>query len=496
MTRNAGESVVRTVVRRNAYADSITLLQVTSLVAAEPGVADAALVMATELNRDVLRQTGLLTDEAAAAGPNDLVIAVRAVDEAAAYGALVFAEGTLQQRRRPPGGAGERPSPPRTLRRARQEEPEATIALISVPGPYAAAEARQALLAGLHVFLFSDNVPLEDEIELKQRGQAAGLLVMGPDCGTAILHGVGLGFANVVRGGSIGLIGASGTGLQEVSCLLDRAGLGISHAIGTGGRDLDARVGGLTTLHALDLLRDDPATEQIVLLSKPAAPAVAERVLGAAAATGKPVIACLLGAERMAAPPGVRLARTLDEAARLAAGGAEGSAVVADGDVPLLSPPLDGSQRQVRGLFCGGSLCQEAALLLGETIEHQVTDFGADEYTRGRAHPMIDPSLRNQAILEAASDRRVAVLLLDVILGYGAHPDPAGAVAPTVREAQRRAAADGRGLAILAHVVGTPGDPQHLEQQEATLRGLGVHLCGSNAQMARTAGRLLARGGV
>jgi len=488
MTSRAGESVARSVVRRNAYADSITLLQVTALVAEQRGVQDAALVMATELNRDVLRQSGLLTDEAAAAGPNDLVIAVRAVDEATANGLLVFAEGKLQQRRRPPGGLAEQP--PRTLRSAQREFPEATLAVISVPGPYAAAEARQALLAGLHVFLFSDNVPLEDEIELKQRGQAAGLLVMGPDCGTAIVGGVGLGFANVVRRGSIGLIGASGTGLQEVSCLLDRAGLGVSHAIGTGGRDLDARVGGRTTLQALDLLRDDPATERIVLLSKPAAAAVAERVLGAAVATGKPIVACLLGAESTLAPTGVRLARTLEEAAWLAAGAA---ARMDDAD-DLPRPPLVAGQRQVRGLFCGGTLCQEAALLLGETVEHYLVDFGADEYTRGRAHPMIDPSLRNQAIMEAADDSRVAVLLLDVILGYGAHADPAGAMAPTLRAAQQRARAGGRELTVLAHVVGTPGDPQRLEQQAATLRGLGVHLCGSNAQMALAAARLLSIG--
>ena len=492
MTSIAGESVVHAVVRRNAYADSITLLQVTAQVAAQPGVHDAALVMASELNRDVLRQANLLTDEAAAAGPNDLLIAVRAADAPTAEGAVGAAITLLEQRRRAASGSAEQRQPPRTLGSAQRAFPEATLAIVSVPGPFAAAEARQALLAGLHVFLFSDNVPLEDEIELKQRGQAAGLLVMGPDCGTAIVAGVGLGFANVVRRGSIGLIGASGTGLQEVSCLLDRAGLGISHAIGTGGRDLDARIGGLTTLQALDLLRDDPGTERIVLLSKPAAPAVAERVLGAAAATGKPVVACLLGAESTVAPAGVRLAGTLEAAARLAAG--DPDARQAADDLPR--PPLADGQRQVRGLFCGGTLCQEAALLLGETVEHHLVDFGADEYTRGRAHPMIDPSLRNQAILETAADPRVAVLLLDVILGYGAHADPAAAVAPTLREAKRRAAAGGRELVVLAHVVGTPGDPQRLEQQEATLRDLGVRLFGSNAQMTLAAGRLLSLGGV
>jgi hypothetical protein len=311
---------------------------------------------------------------------------------------------------------------------------------------------------------------------------------MGPDCGTAILNGVGLGFSNVVRRGPIGLIGASGTGLQEVSCLLDQAGHGISHAIGTGGRDLATAVGGITTLQALELLAADPATTSIVLISKPPAPEVAERILEAAARTGKPVVACLLGASTSAAPAGVQLASNLEQAARLAAG----STAVPSAPVERPRPRLREGQHQVRGLYCGGTLCEEAELALaGTSVERQLVDFGDDQYTRGRAHPMIDPSLRNQAILEAAGDPRVAAVLLDVILGYGAHADPAGAVAPTLRQAQQRAAADGRELSVLAHVVGTHADPQRLGQQAATLRAAGVHLLGSNYAAATAAGRLL-----
>jgi succinyl-CoA synthetase alpha subunit len=475
-------------VRRNAYVDSVTLLQVSADMMGLTGVRDAALVMASELNRQLLSDSGLLVGDAPTAGPNDLIIAVRAIDDALAATALQQAEALLAGRRRgsPTGEATS--SPPRSLRSAHRADPEANLALISVPGQYAAGEARQALADGLHVFLFSDNVSIEDEIDLKRIAREKELLVMGPDCGTAILNGVGLGFANVVRRGHIGLIGASGTGIQEVTSLLHQSGEGISHAIGTGGRDMYAAVGGITTLQALDLLRDDPRTQTIVLVAKPSAPEVAERVLQKAAQTGKPVVACLLGAD-LQPPPGVQLARTLYQAARLAASAESSWSSVTPADVPRVRFGAD--QHQVRGLFCGGTLCQEAAMAMGSSVAHQLLDFGDDEYTRGRAHPMIDPTLRNRAIVEAGADPRVAVLLLDVILGLGSHPDPAGATVPAIREAQAAASADGRELVILAHVVGTDLDPQGLGRQEATLRAAGVHVLASNYHAAVAASLLL-----
>jgi FdrA protein len=485
----SSDATLRVSVRRNSYADSVSLLQVTSAVAALPGVLDAALVMATDLNQEVLRGSNMLPAEASDAGPNDLLIVVRAKDAISADTALADAEALLAERR-PVTPHDVTEQPPRSIRSAHRRQPEANLAVISVPGPYAAAEARQALAEGLHVFLFSNNVSLEDEIELKQRGREKGLLVMGPDCGTAILNGVGLGFANVVRRGRVGLIGASGTGLQEVSILLDRAGQGISHAIGTGGRDLYEHVGAITTLQALELLGDDPATERIVVISKPASTDVAQRVLQAAAATGKPVVACLLGMAADA-PPGVELAGNLYQAARLAAPSGQWDNLNFD-NLPRLRRQT--GQDQIRGLYCGGTLCQEAERAIGAPNGHQLIDFGDDRYTRGRAHPMIDPSLRNSAILAAGADPRVAVLLLDVILGFGAHSDPATAVAPVVQEAVARAQESARQLAVVAHVVGTTGDAQGLERQEALLRGAGVHLFGSNHHAA-VAASLLIEGG-
>jgi FdrA protein len=413
---------------------------------------------------------------------------VRADNDSSIERALTAAEGLLSNRRTsmPSGGVGAPAS--RSIRSAHRESPEATLAVISVPGQYAAGEARQALAEGLHVFLFSDNVSLEDEIDLKRRGRELNLLVMGPDCGTAILNGVGLGFANVVRRGRIGLVGASGTGLQEVTSLLHQAGEGISHAIGTGGRDLSAAVGGTTTLQALELLRDDPATEVIVIVSKTPGPAVGERVLRAAAETGKPVVACLLGAP-IDTPSGVQLASNLYQAARLSASSNATWSGVTPDDLPRVR--LAEGQRLVRGLFCGGTLCGEAEAAVGAATEHDFVDLGDDQYTRGRAHPMIDPTLRNHAIVDAGRDPRVAVLLLDFILGLGSHPDPAGATLPALRDAVANAAADGRQLAVLGHVVGTDRDPQGLAQQAAALGAAGVHLLGSNYHAAVAASLLV-----
>jgi FdrA protein len=335
-----------------------------------------------------------------------------------------------------------------------------------VPGQYAAGEARLALAEGMHVFLFSNNVVLEDEVALKRTARERGLLMMGPDCGTAILNGVGLGFANVVRRGSIGLVGASGTGIQEIVSLIHRAGHGVSHAIGTGSRDLHAAVGGSTTLHALALLAADSATKTVVLVSKPSDPSSARNVLRALASTGKRSVAYLQSVD-LEVPPGVARAGNLDEAARLAIG-----------DAPRETPTPPVPDRKVRGLFCGGTLREEAAAVLGP--DAVLIDFGDDQHTRGRAHPMIDPTLRNRAILQAGRDPRVGVLLLDFILGLGAHPDPVGAARPAIEEAVSAARDGGRELPVVAHVVGTDLDTQGLASQEAALRSVGVRVYGSS----------------
>jgi FdrA protein len=451
-----------------------------------PGIAGAALVMATPANLDALQRADLLPPEAGGATPEDLVLAVRARDPASGRAALGRAEALLA--RPGTGGPPRAETPPRSLVSAARRTEGANLAVIGVPGEHAVAEAQQALSAGLHVFLWSDGVPLAAERALKLRARARGLLVMGPECGTSIIGGLGLGFANRVRRGAVGLVGASGTGLQEVTSLIHRLGGGISHAIGTGGRDLHAEVGAITTLQAIELLAADAGTQVLVLVSKPGAPAVAREVLATAAAAGKPAIACLLG-WRGEAPAGVRVVAGLEEAAV--------AAVEALGGAPTpLEPPALEPRRSpygpVLGLFTGGTLCDEARRMVGDAASGFV-DFGAEEYTRGRPHPMIDPTLRSAALARTGDEAGVGVLLLDVVLGSCAHPDPAAAAAPAIAEARGRAARRGRRLAVVAHVVGTEDDPQGLAAQETTLREVDVVVCASNRLAARAA-LSLARG--
>jgi succinyl-CoA synthetase alpha subunit len=502
---------------RNLYRDSVSLMQLSAKLGAHAGVRQASAIMATPGNLDLLREAGLAPGDVAA-GPNDLLVALEGEDEDALDSALAAAEAELTRPPARPDG-GPRRMPPRSLEMALQEAATANLALISTPGDYAAAEAMKALRLGLNVMLFSDNVAQDDEIALKRYARSHDLLVMGPDCGTAIIGGVPLGFANVVRRGEIGVIAASGTGLQQVTCLIDRWGQGISQAIGTGGHDLRAEIGGITMLQGLDALASDPATRVIVLISKPPHPEVAGRVLGAASRAGKPIVVNFLGADPDAVRrENVHPVRTLEDAARLAVdlarGGADAGAQAARpaGTIEIGLAP---GQKYVRGLYSGGTFCYEALLLLTEVFgpiasntplepelmladvwhsqQHTVIDLGDDAFTRGRPHPMIDQTLRRERILQEAADPEVAVILFDVVLGYGAHPDPAGELALTLEEARILAAAAGRSLALVGSVCGTAGDPQDLPRQEAALRDAGVLLPQSNAQAVRLAAGIAAR---
>ncbi len=483
----------------SSYRDSVELMRIASELERLPGIARAGLVMGTPANRAVLQEAGLLSAVPETAGANDLIVAVAASDQELADAALERAGALLTT---PPADiAGEREAhAPTTLAEALSLGP-ANLVLISTPGTYATAEALKALKRGLHVFLFSDNVSVEDEIQLKTLAVKKRLLVMGPDCGTAIVDGVPLGFANAVARGTVGLVGASGTGLQEVTCLIDRFGAGVSQAIGVGGRDLDERVGGTMMLAALELLAADPGTSVIVLLSKPPAPAVAERVLARARAAGKPVVVNFLGSDpSLVRRAGAIPAITLEDAARAAVALARGDAPVAadDGGDDMASvaraeaTKLAKGQRTVRGLYSGGSLAYEAKVVLklglGDAAKkHTVIDLGDDEYTVGRPHPMIDPRLRNEHVVAIGSDEEAAVLLLDVVIGYASHPDPAGALAPAIAQARAIAARAGRYLAVVASVCGTDRDAQGLAAQESSLLAAGALVQPSNARAARLA---------
>ncbi|MCA9874732.1 MAG: acyl-CoA synthetase FdrA [Anaerolineales bacterium] len=466
-------------IRPGAYYDSVVLMQLQKALAGLPGVVDAGVVMATPANCELLTAAGFsLADIAAKA--DDLLIIIQGESETAAADALAQVDDLLKQRRT----ATTQGYRPHSIKTAVSALPTAQWVLISVPGRYAAAVADEALDLGKHVFLYSDNVALEDEIKLKQKARAAGLLMLGPDCGTAVLHGVGLGFANRVRRGSIGIVAASGTGLQAASTEIHNLGGGVSQAIGTGGRDLQEAVGGITALQALDWLAQDEKTAVILLISKPPAAQVAANLLRAAQTCSKPVVANFIGY----APPGRRVgnllfASGLTDAAEHAVQLSLAEAV----DLTKKRRPLSG---YVRGLFSGGTLAYEMLLglqavltplysnlaanpahrLANLTISqgHTILDLGEDEFTQGRLHPMMDNDLRLRRLRQEAADPEVDLILLDVVLGDGAHPDPAAELAPAVAKARQA------GKRLVAIVVGTEDDPQDLNSQIERLAAAGA----------------------
>lgn len=477
--------------RLGQWADSARLLQAAHAAESTDGVEAAVCFMATPANVEEARALGLWDASIEGAGPDDVVVAVRGV---AAEEGLRAAEAALERAAGGGGSGGPVSRPPRSLRGV-----DADLAIVSVPREYAALEAHKALGAGMDVLLFSDGVSIEDEVALKRRAHERRRLVMGPGAGTAIVDGVALGFANVVPAGPVGVAAAAGTGAQEVTVLVGEYGSGVSACLGTGGRDLSTAVGAITMLDAIARLADDEGTSVILVVSKPPAPDVAARVLDSLGATGKPAIACLVGAEPRP-HPAVRVAATLAEAAALAA-----AAAGAPPPQTTAPPAVERRAGSVRGLFSGGTLCSEAAAILAAALDgvrsnapagsagtlgpgerppgHVCLDLGEEEYTRGRPHPMIDPVVRAQIIEEEGADPATAVLLLDVVLGHGSHPDPAGVLAPALAAA-RTANPD---LVVVAHVLGTEEDPQVRSRQEATLRGAGVLLQPTNAGAARLA---------
>ncbi len=478
-------TITKIEIRPGAYYDSVVLMHLQRALVELPEVKDAGVVMATPANCELLIEGGLYPAEAQAAKSDDLLLVVKAATEDDAQNALARVDELIAARRSKASQTGLRP---RSIPSALKSLPEARWLLVSVPGRYAAGVARQGLEAGLNVFLYSDNVSLEEEVELKKFAGERGLLVMGPDCGTAIVSGVGLGFANRVRRGEIGLVGASGTGLQAITSAIHRLGAGISHAFGTGGRDLKAEVEGITALQSLYCLAQEPETAVIVLVSKPPNPEVAARLLGAARACGKPVVVNFIGYPAPEQRLGnLQFAPNLQEAARIAVGQTGGQ--------PVLSPTGDLDGRYLRGLFSGGTLAVETVLALQNLLfplytnvpvsahqalenpmhsrAHTIVDLGEDEFTQGRLHPMMDNDLRIRRLRQELADPETGMILLDVVLGEGAHPDPAAELAPEVEKATAY------GITVVVMVIGTDEDPQDMEKQIHAFQQAGAAVFGS-----------------
>jgi len=467
--------------------------------------------MGTEANKDLLEQSGLLVDEIKGANADDLVIVVKAENEKNAQKALEQVDDLVAARRS--RDAVDQEFLPKSQESAAKTLPDAKWTLISVPGRYAAGVSREALRLGTHVFLYSDNVSLEEEIALKKKGAEKGLLVMGPDCGTAIINGIGLGFANQVRKGSIGMVAASGTGLQQVSVRIHQLGRGLTHALGTGGRDLTSQVGGLTARMSLELLDRDPETKVIVLVSKPPDPEAADGMINFARGLSKPVVINFIGyASTLQQIDNLYFTTTFDDTAAAAVKLADDSKLTQE-EEDLHLDQFNSGQKYLRGLFSGGTLAYEALLILDYYLPtvysnvpinkeyrlknslvsqgHTIVDLGEDEFTVGRLHPMMDHELRIRRLEAESEDPETALILLDVVLGYGSHPDPAAELVPAIKTARSKAKKAGRYLEVVTVISGTDADPQDMKSQEEQFLGAGARVFHSNDAAARFVGRLV-----
>ncbi|MCC5911402.1 MAG: acyl-CoA synthetase FdrA [Clostridiaceae bacterium] len=473
------------------------------------GVDGIGVVMATAHNKEVLKTAGLLTKDAEEAKPDDLVISVRCGSEEVAKEAFEKVD-ELLNKKKGGGFSGGAEVRPKTLDSALKQLPDANMVVISIPGKHAKDEVEKALDKNLNVMLFSDNVNIEDELYLKTKARDKGLLLMGPDCGTAIINNTALAFANVIRKGKIGIVGASGTGIQEVTVLINEFGGGISQAIGTGGRDLKEEIGGMMMLQGIELLNEDENTDVIVLISKPPSEKVVPSIIDAIKTCNKPVVVNFIGGEQQEIDENIYFASTLEAAAEKAVL-LSGTSIRKDyKEVNINTEKLTSQQKYIRGLFSGGTLCYEALLVLrdyahnvysntpidkayklenaNKAYQHTLLDLGEDEFTVGRPHPMIDMTLRAERIVQEAKDPETALLLMDVVLGYGSHENPVEELVPAIKKAKDLAAAEGRELPVVAYVCGTQEDPQEKQKQIEALEEAGVIITNTNAEAARAAG--------
>ncbi len=511
------------IIKKDSYYDSVRLMEITAAIKRFEKVRQAAVAMGNAQNLKLIVNTGFEEEKLRGVSAGDLVIAIATEDEES----LISVEKKVEELLRSSQSqlALGRETTAADISGALRQLEGANLALISVPGAYAWYEAQKALQAGLNVMLFSDNVPMEREVELKKFAVPKGLIVMGPDCGTAVIGGVPLGFANEVRRGRIGIVGATGSGLQQLMVLIDELGAGVSHAIGTGGRDLSREVGGIATLQAIEALCGDPQTEVIVSISKPPDNTVAEKIIGALATIGKPSVVCFIGSNHLRGGTGISFAATIEEAALKSVSILTGKKLEGEVFRPNHSRMVAvlrehqqkraPGQKYIRGFFAGGTLCYESLFILSKSVDplfsnihpdtaqrladpeesrgHCLVDLGDDAFTTGRPHPMIDPQARIERIKKESDDPEIAVMLLDIMLGWGAHPDPAGVVLPAIEEAATKAKRRGGLLTVLATVVGTDADFQNASAQRKKLEAAGVIVLRSNASMTEAA--LIATGG-
>ena len=496
--------MLNTIIKSNSYQDSIVLMLLTNKISTIDGVNKVSIMMGTPANKDIFKTGGLYTPELEKASSNDMVVVLDVEHDSIIE--IVFDEIDRFLEEQSKGSVGgEVEESVRTWDKALELAKDAPLALISIPGTYAALEIEHALNEGKHVFCFSDNVAIEDEKRLKQLAHEKGLLLMGPDCGTGIINGIPLAFTNIVRSGKIGIVGASGTGIQEVSTLIHKLGEGVTHAIGTGGRDLKEDIGGITLMDSIVTLEQDSNTDVIVVISKPPHPAVREKVLGLLRKISKPAVTLFLGEKPEYHENNLYHAYTLEETASLAVKLLRKEEIVFEEEkIDIPQAKLTEKQKYIKGFYSGGTLAGEAAMLLRDGLHlvedsekkegyilksdgYEILDLGDDIYTQGKPHPMIDPEKRIEMIEKASSDPETAVILLDIVLGYGSHLDMASQLAPAIKTAKAQANAEGRDLVFIGTIVGTDLDPQNIDEQRQILEDAGVIIKMSNNKAVRTA---------
>ena len=491
--------MLQTIIMKNSYQDSVVLMLLTSKLNQLAEVNRVSIMMGTPSNIDIFKASGFDTEELDEATANDMVVMLDVVSDEDTKKILNMIEEELSQTSSSEGAVEEKIN---SWDKALKKAPNANVALISIPGEYAALEIEQAIDNGLHAFVFSDNVPLEEEARLKQKAHEKGLLVMGPDCGTGVIHGLPLAFTNNNRKGRIGVIGASGTGIQEVTTLIHRYGQGVTNAIGTGGRDLSTEVGATTMIDTIVALNEDPDTEVIVVISKPPAKEIEERVLNVLRKVTKPVVTLFLGSKPTYHEKGLYHAYTLEETAQLATKLMNEEPVIY---TPAPAKEVVANQKNsgIKGYYSGGTLAYEAAFVLSDALglakekspegftlksgEHEVIDLGDDMYTKGKPHPMIDPEIRIEKIKSVVDQEETAVVIFDVVLGYGAHEDMASALKPAIEETIQKTKEADREVTFISVVVGTDEDKQNMSNQIKILEEIGVTVCENNVQALQTA---------
>lgn len=488
--------MLKTIIKENLYKDSVTLMLLTNEISEVKGVNKVSIMMGTPANKDIFENSGLKTAELEKASSNDMAIVIDTKEDKIVDLVLEKIEDFLANQAKSSGSSEQRPV--KTWESALKEMDDANLAVISVPGTYAASVGNRALDEGLNVFMFSDNVSLEDELNLKQKAKEKGLLCMGPDCGTGVINSVPIAFTNNISPGKIGIVGASGTGIQEVTTIIDKLGGGVTNAIGTGGRDLSEEVGGVTMLSAIATLAEDNNTEVITIISKPPAESVRKKIMNYLRTIDKPIVTIFLGEKPEEHEENLYKAYTLEEAARISVSLLKGEEVGQfNGNTSKAENVEDGLT--IKGYYSGGTLGGEAAMLIKDALHgdkevknkegymlktngFEVIDLGDDEYTQGKPHPMIDPTARREYMKHAMEDKSTRVILFDIVLGYGSHENMAGQLSKGIVDIQTQAKEENREIHFVTTICGTDKDPQDYDEQKKIMEDIGVIVCDTNNQ--------------